>query len=83
MACGVPVVTTGVSGIPELVEDGVNGLLVSPDDPRAVAAALRRLCEDPELARRLGAAGRETVARRFDGDRLARRLADLFRAEAA
>ena len=83
MACGLPVVTTGVSGIPELVVDGANGLLVRPDDAGAVATALRRLREDPELALRLGAGGRATVAERFDGDALARRLADLFRTAAA
>src|SRR6185436_9576389 len=79
MACGLPVVTTGVSGIPELVSDGANGLLVPPDDPVAVAAALLRLHREPALAARLGAAARATVAGRFDGDRLARQLADLFR----
>jgi glycosyltransferase involved in cell wall biosynthesis len=83
MACGLPVVTTGVSGIPELVVDGANGLLVPPDDAGAVATALLRLREDPELALRLGAGGRATVAERFDGDALARRLADLFRSAAA
>jgi glycosyltransferase involved in cell wall biosynthesis len=83
MACSLPVVTTAVSGIPELVENGANGLLIEPDDPAAVAAALRRLHDDPELSRRLGTAGRETVQHRFDGDRLARRLAELFFAEAA
>jgi len=83
MACCLPVVTTWVSGIPELVEDGANGLLVAPDDPDAVAAALRRLHDESELGRRLGVAGRETVEQRFDGDRLARRLAELFLAEAA
>jgi glycosyltransferase involved in cell wall biosynthesis len=82
MACALPVVTTAVSGIPELVSDGTNGLLVPPDDPAAVAAALLRLRDDPELARRLGDEGRATVADRFDGDALARQLADLFRAAA-
>src|SRR6476659_8202458 len=83
MACSLPVVTTAVSGIPELVENGANGLLIEPNDPAAVAAALRRLHDDPELSRRLGTAGRDTVQHRFDGDRLARRLAELFLAEAA
>jgi glycosyltransferase involved in cell wall biosynthesis len=81
MACGLPVVATGISGIPELVEDGVNGLLVAPDDPDALAAAILRVAGDPELARRLGAAGRVTVAERFDGERLAADLVRLFRAE--
>ena len=78
MACGLPVVTTPVSGIPELVRAEDNGLLVPPDDPEAVAEALLRLRTDPELASRLGRAGRESVLRRFDGDHLARRLAALF-----
>jgi glycosyltransferase involved in cell wall biosynthesis len=78
MACGLPVVTTPVSGIPELVRAEANGLLVPPDDPEAVAEALLRLRTDPELAARLGRAGRESVLRRFDGDHLARRLAALF-----
>ena len=81
MACGTPVVTTGISGIPELVSDGVDGRLVAPDDPAALAAVLEQLHADRELATRLGAAGRATVRERFDGDKLARRLADLFVAE--
>jgi glycosyltransferase involved in cell wall biosynthesis len=78
MSCGVPVVSTPVSGIPELVEDGTNGLLVPQDDPKALAATLRRLHEDPDLVSRLGHAGRATVRERFDGDVLSRYLATLF-----
>ena len=78
MASGVPVVTTGVSGIPELVSHETNGLLVPPDDPEALADALMRLHEDRELAGRLARAGNATVRESFDGDVLARRLADLF-----
>ena len=80
MAAGAPVVATGVSGIPELVEDEVNGLLVEPDDPAALADALIRLHEDRELADRISQEGRRTVQERFDGDRLAHRLAELFEA---
>src|SRR3954468_20460427 len=83
MACALPVVTTGVSGIPELVEHERNGLLVPENDPAVVAAALLRLRDDPERAARLGAAARATVGRRFDGDLLARQLAELFREAAA
>jgi glycosyltransferase involved in cell wall biosynthesis len=79
MAAGTPVVASGVSGIPELVEDDVNGLLVAPEDPVALADALQRLHGDRELARRLAARGRETVTGRFDGERQAVRLAALFR----
>ena len=79
MAAGLPVVSTAVSGIPELVRDGENGLLVPPEDPGALASALLRLAADVPLRHRLAAAGRETVAERFDGDVLARRMAGLFR----
>jgi glycosyltransferase involved in cell wall biosynthesis len=79
MAAGLPVVSTAVSGIPELVRDGENGLLVPPEDPGALASALLRLAADVPLRDRLAAAGRETVTERFDGDVLARRMAGLFR----
>lgn len=61
MATGVPVVSTRVSAIPEVVENEVSGLLVAPDDPTALASAVRRLLEDPELAARLSAGGRAAV----------------------
>jgi glycosyltransferase involved in cell wall biosynthesis len=79
MAAGAPVVATAVSGIPELIEHEVNGLLVAPEDPEALADALLRLHDDPELTRRLTQAARATVEERFDGERLANDLADLFR----
>ena len=79
MACGTPVVTTGISGIPEAIKDGVNGLLVPPDDPEALADALLRLKDDRALARRLSNEGRATVRESFDGERSAAELADLFR----
>jgi glycosyltransferase involved in cell wall biosynthesis len=58
MSAGLPVVTTAVAGIPELVRNGETGLLVPPDDPVALAAALARLLEDRLLRDRLAAAGR-------------------------
>ncbi len=79
MACGLAVITTPVSGIPELVRDGENGLLVPPDDPETLAAAVERLRNDRQLAARLGDAGRRTVVERFDGAQLARHLASLFK----
>ncbi|KPV54241.1 colanic acid biosynthesis glycosyl transferase [Kouleothrix aurantiaca] len=66
LACEVPVVSTQTSGIPELVEDGVTGLLVPPENPAALADALQRLANDPELGQRMGRAGREKVLREFD-----------------
>jgi glycosyltransferase involved in cell wall biosynthesis len=79
MACGLAVVTTGISGIPEVVADGVNGLLVAPNDPQVLADALLRLHGDPALAQRLGSAAQTTVRERFDGDVLAVELAALFK----
>jgi glycosyltransferase involved in cell wall biosynthesis len=78
MAAGTPVVATRVSGIPELVDHGVNGLLVAPEDAEALADMLLRLHGDPGYAAELARAGRETVAQRFDGQRLAGHLAGLF-----
>jgi glycosyltransferase involved in cell wall biosynthesis len=83
MACGVPVVSTNVSAIPELVTSGSNGLLVPPEDPRAVADALLQLHGDPDLTRRLGAEAVATVHARFDGDALVHELVALFREAAA
>jgi len=64
--CALPAVATNLSGIPELITAGENGLLVAPDNPTAFAAALHRLITDPALRRRLGATGRATVAEKFD-----------------
>ena len=79
MATGLPVVASRLSGIPELVTDGVDGLLVPPGDDIALADALARLAADPALRARLGAAGRETVLRDFDVDRNAALLAARIR----
>ena len=79
MAIGLPVVTTAVSGIPELVEHGATGLLVDPDDIQQTADALLRIHRDAALARELSARARVTVAERFDGDRLIGELCTLFR----
>ena len=68
MAHGRPVVATAVGGFLDAVDDGISGLLVPPRDPAALRTALERLLADPELRRRLGAAGRETAATRFSWD---------------
>ena len=78
MACGLPVVTTPVSGIPELLQDEVNGLFVPPEDAAATADALQRLHVDALCAARLGAAARADVRSRFCGERMATDLAALF-----
>jgi glycosyltransferase involved in cell wall biosynthesis len=79
MAAGTPVVASAVSGIPELVEHEVNGLLVAPEDPAALADALVRLHDEPALRGALIDGARETVEARFDGARLAEQLAGWFR----
>lgn len=66
MAMAVPTLGTAAGGVAEIITDGVDGVLVSPKDPAALADALRALAADPERRRRLGRAGRETVCRRFD-----------------
>ncbi len=78
LACEVPVVSTQTSGIPELVEDGVTGLLVPPENPAALADALQRLADDPELGQRMGRAGREKVLREFDLNDNATKLVQLM-----
>jgi glycosyltransferase involved in cell wall biosynthesis len=65
-ACGLPVVASNVHGIPDAVLDGTTGLLVPSKDPGALATAIGRLIDDPALRGRLGAAGREFVARNYD-----------------
>jgi glycosyltransferase involved in cell wall biosynthesis len=71
MATGIPVVSTRLSGIPEMIRDDVDGLLVPAGDPEALADALERLAGDAALADRLRRAGRETVATRFTIERTA------------
>ncbi len=69
-----PVVATCFGGSPEVIEDGVTGLIANPFDTRAFSAAVARLLEDPALARRMGEAGRARLEERF----LIQRLADEF-----
>ena len=76
MACGLPVVSTRLSGIPELIDDGVNGLLVEPRDPDALAAALERLLTHASLSQALGLAARHKVETSFDLSRNTRQLAE-------
>lgn len=75
MAAGLPVVASAVSDLPEIL-DGC-GLLVPPDDPAAIASALRRLLAEPALAQRLGAAARERFRLRYRTDVVAGPLCDL------
>jgi colanic acid/amylovoran biosynthesis glycosyltransferase len=79
MACGRPVVATAVGGVSELVRDGETGMLVSPARPDQLTEALQALLEDAALRRRLGEAGRREVVSRYDIDRNADQVAQLFK----
>ena len=81
MAMGVPVVSTAISGIPEMIDDGVHGLLVEPRDAHALAAALRRVLTDAELHHRLAHAARQRICERFDSRLTTLALRDLFIAQ--
>lgn len=83
LACAKPAISTPISGIPELIETGVNGLLVPPEDPERLAGAILRIHDDPEFARELGRRGRATVEEEFDLARNAARQMALFAGEVA
>ena len=77
MACGLPIVSTRTGAIPEYLEHEAHGLLVDPWDSMALAAALRRLIEEPPLRERLGNAARRRVCD-YDWDVVGARLEDLY-----
>jgi glycogen synthase len=84
MACGVPVVATTGGALPEVVgTDGETGLLVPPNDPGALAGAIGRLLDDPDLRARLGDAGRQRVLGRFTWEVTARGTVEQYQALAA
>lgn len=78
MASGLPVVASRLSGIPELVEDGVNGFLTLPGDEHALADAIAAVFDQPHLRREFGDRGREKVAADFDLSRNVEKLRELF-----
>ena len=78
MACGLPVVSSRLSGIPEIVEDGVNGFLTEPGDAGAIAEALGCLAGDAQLRKQFGIEGRRKVEQEFDLSANSLQLAQLF-----
>ena len=78
LAVGTPVIATAAGGVTEIVRDGENGLLVPPEDPEALAAAIRRYFGDADLRERLRAAGPPSVER-FSPERIYGRLEELLR----
>lgn len=78
MAAGLPVVATAVGGIPDVVENEANGLLIAPNEPRQLTAALSSLLDDGELRARLGAAARERIVRSYSIERLVGDVGQLY-----
>jgi len=78
MAAGLPVVGTGVGGIPEIIRNGVDGLIVPAKDPHALAEAILRILQNPRFAKQLSQAGQEMVRAHFGFDRLLAELEQLY-----
>jgi glycosyltransferase involved in cell wall biosynthesis len=78
MAMEIPCVATRITGVPELIRDGIDGLLVPPSDADALARAIASLIDDPALRRRIAKAGRERVLARFNLQANSRHLAGIF-----
>jgi glycosyltransferase involved in cell wall biosynthesis len=79
MACGLPAVGTRTGGLPELIEDGVSGLVVPPADPPALAAALCTLLDDVSLRERMGRAARQRVEERFSVEKVVPDMLSVYR----
>jgi glycosyltransferase involved in cell wall biosynthesis len=78
MMTGLPVVATAVGGVPEEVVDGETGLLVPPGEPEALARAVQRFLDDPQLRERAGAAGRRRALERFTEARMLSETAEVY-----
>ncbi len=79
-ASGLPLVSTAVAGIPDLVQDGVTGIIVPQRDPEALAEAISRLLSDSDLRERMGRAARELVEQEFSREESGRRMLEAFAA---
>jgi len=77
MSAGVPVIASRVGGLPEVIQHGENGMLVA-NTPESVAAAIRELTQNGDLARRMGAAARRTVLEKFTVDHMVRRTLEVY-----
>ncbi|MEE9218117.1 MAG: glycosyltransferase [Acidobacteriota bacterium] len=79
LALRKPVCASAAGGIPEIIRDGENGVLVSPQDPEALAQGIRRLLDDPDAARRMAEAGPPTVRERFSASLMVAQTLRLYR----
>ena len=78
MAWRLPCLGSPRCAIPEMIEDGVTGLLAEPDDVEGLAATLLELISDPDRARRMGEAGHERYLERFTWDSVAQRMIETL-----
>ena len=78
MFCQLPVVSTNILGLPELIETNVSGLLVPEKDPDSLADAIQRLAENPEMRREYGRGGRQKVIAEFNNEKSVAQLRKLF-----
>jgi glycosyltransferase involved in cell wall biosynthesis len=78
MACGAPVIATTAGAFPEVIEDGISGLLVPPRDAPALARAIERVLDDGDLRRQLGQGGRRRIEERFSWRETALRTLALY-----
>lgn len=78
MACGRPVVAFDVSALPEIIENGIDGILVAPEDTRGLTNSILNLLEDSSLSKRIGEAARQKVATRFTWDIAATQLEGIY-----
>ena len=79
MAMEKPVVGTSVGGIPDLIEEGVNGYLVSPGNEKELASALLKILDDKNLAMEMGCAGRNKMTERFSAESMVRSIEQVYR----
>jgi glycosyltransferase involved in cell wall biosynthesis len=78
MACETPAICTNVASMPEVVDDGVTGFVVPPNDPAAISERLEQLRRDPTRAAAMGKAGRARVLERFTWDRVVERCLEAY-----
>ena len=78
MACGKPVITTNVGGVPEVVKDGVSGILVPPEDPEAIHSAMNELLDDREKLKKMGHNGKRVFSESFDSKTMIGKIEDLY-----
>lgn len=78
MSAGIPLIASAVGGVPEMVEDGVNGLLVDPESPRSLMEGVRRLLDAPTAAASLADQARETFRREYTARMMAERVMSVY-----